>query len=253
MTTIDTSFALVPATNILDDVTQLETSTLDHQRIYVIRHGQSQFNVPDATSGIQQTSGKSHKVPLTTLGEKQASALGVKLHNKFSKEGKFVILSSTALRAQTTADFVLKQMEKDRNIIRGGSYEGFCELGQGTWEGKPKDAAYEAALKPWKQLSAEKKFIVEKISTGESYHEVAKRFQLDLESAIKKYPEHTIIIVAHYAAMNAIALQLSDRIGELSSEAKTPLPEVLLHNCDLLALEVASDVIRTTAHIKSKV
>lgn len=253
---IATNFLLAPVNLPLDDIHQLEASDSKTTRIYLIRHGESAFNQPDS-NGMKFTSGRSHSIELTDKGREQATNLGLKLVERLSKDAPIVILSSTAVRAQETANRLFDELKLYYSIERGDSYENLCELGQGDWEGKPKDARYDNAMKIWEDLSAKEKFTFPKISTGESYSEVAARFLTDLKEIIKCNPNKTILITTHYAAMNALALQLSGFVNELSEEHSTPLPTVSFHNCDMLLLELpAGDAIKQAKvqmHIKSEV
>src|SRR5206468_2402206 len=77
------------------------------QHLYVIRHGESVFNVPDA-NGIKYISGESNHVPLTELGKDEARKLAQVLSKKIAKDQKIVICSSTARRAIETADIIFE-------------------------------------------------------------------------------------------------------------------------------------------------
>lgn len=251
-----TTFLLAPVEVSLDTTQQLKASDSHTTRVYIVRHGESAFNVPDA-NGINYTTGKSLTVPLTEKGQKQADLVGTKIANKLSKDSQVVVLSSTALRAQDTADRIFNALKANYKVERGESDENFCELGHGKWEGLPKDEAYKKAFKIWEDLPAKDKYVYPKLSTGETPYEVAERFYVGFEKALRQHPNKTIIITSHYAAMNALALKLSGYIGELSSEPASPLPSIHLENCDILLLEVeeGAPAIQTEVkmHIKAKV
>lgn len=231
------SILLAPTTSKIEQISQLKPSDEEIQRIYFVRHGESLFNQPDA-NGIRYTSGKSLTIPLTDNGQEQASELGKILAKKISYKNPIVILSSTALRAKQTAQCLFEEVKNSHAVEMGDGYEGLCELGQGNWEGKPKNAEWEEALAEWESLSATDKFSHAKVETGESYELVAKRAFEDLQKIIERYPHRTLIIVSHYATLNAIALQMSGQVGELSPEPGAKLPSINLENCDLLLVEV---------------
>ncbi|HXF28294.1 MAG TPA: phosphoglycerate mutase family protein, partial [Chlamydiales bacterium] len=105
------------------------------QRIYVIRHGQSVFNVPDA-NGIQYISGESNPIPLTEIGKSEAREIATALSKKIAKGEKIVICSSTARRAQETADIIFDTLCKEFECQRteNESYPDICEGKNGEWE-----------------------------------------------------------------------------------------------------------------------
>ncbi|MBA2369386.1 MAG: histidine phosphatase family protein [Candidatus Protochlamydia sp.] len=241
----------------LDKVTQLEGTTSTMTRIYLVRHGESLFNQPDA-NGIKYTSGKSHSIPLSEIGKGQATEMGIKLAGKFSRDDQFVIYSSTALRAQDTADRIFNELRQCYAIERGNSNEHLCELGQGSREGKPKDAEYDEATKIWDSLSAKEKFVCPKVITGESFSEVGDRMIEGLQQVLlDASPHKTLLVTTHYAAMNALAIKLSCTIDQLSDQPSTPLPSINLHNCDMILLELPKgsqmSEAKVRVHFKSEV
>jgi broad specificity phosphatase PhoE len=251
---VASSLLIAPVEVSLNELSFLEVSNSETIYIYLVRHGESAFNQPDS-NGIKYTSGISLSVPLTITGREQATLVGEKLKSKFPYDAPLMILSSTAFRAQETADLIFTELSNQHMIERGGSYSGLCELGQGEWEGKPKDAKYEDALGIWEDLSAKDKMTFPKISTGESYAEVGERFINDLSKIVNHHPNKTLIITSHYAAMNAISLRLSGIENELSEEPVTKLPNISLHNCDIIQIKLLHDkpvaTAKVQAHIKS--
>lgn len=225
-----------PAECSLSNLSQLPSSDPQTTRVYLIRHGESAFNVADA-NGIKMNSGIGLTVPLTDKGKSQAVEAGQLLNGKLQSEGAYVIVSSTALRAQQTADLIFEQLSMTHVVSRGGNFDGFCELGLGKWEGQPKNDVYEEALKEWEHMSAKDKFTYPKVSTGESFAEVAERGYADLERVIKENPGKTIIIATHYQAMNALFLKFNTDVDTYSIEPATPLPSLAFDNCDLVKIE----------------
>ena len=232
------SILLAPQSELLDEITSLKVSDEDTTRIYLIRHGESVFNAPDA-NGMKYTSGKSLAIPLTEKGLKQASKLGEILVNKFPKDSSLAILSSTAIRAQQTADRIFEGLKEHYPAIRGiNAYENLCEVAQGDWDGKPKDALFNQVIEPWERLSAKDKFTIPKFEKGESFQDGASRFLLGLQEAIDQHPNKTLLIIAHCGAMSALALQLNPHFEQLSEQPGTPMPTIPFSNCDLLMLEL---------------
>lgn len=229
------SLFLAPIDLSLNEISQFEVPAQNTTRIYLVRHGQSAFNVADE-NGVFYTSGKGLSVPLTQDGRQQATNLGKKLVGKLPNV-EYVILSSTAVRAQDTANLIFDELKSHYSIQRGESYDEFCELDKGIWEGKPKDAEYNVAMGVWKALSAKEKFSFPVTSTAESYNEVGIRFLAGLQKVTNIYQNKTIILATHNAAMNALAFHLSGRLDELSEEPASPFPSPVLGNCDMLVVE----------------
>jgi broad specificity phosphatase PhoE len=255
-TLLATTVLLAPIEVPLDTLSQLEITTSKSTYIYLVRHGESIFNRPNA-EGVRLVSGRSLSIPLTAKGEKQATALGAKLVEKLPKNAPIAILSSTALRAQQTADRLVKELMFKDCVERGSSYENLSEVSHGRFEGKPKDVAYDNAMKHWESLSAKEKFSFSTIDHGESYQEAAMRALPVLQQIVSRYPNKTLFVTTHKGTMNAIAIQLSGSLHELSQEPFTPLPTLHIENCDILLIELPEgktiDQAKVKMHIKSGV
>lgn len=252
---IASSLLLCPFEVNIDELHQVEISPENHTILFV-RHGESALNVRDA-NGILYVSGKSPAIPLTENGQRQADELGKKLKTKLEKYKKYIILSSTAKRAQDTADRIFEQLKDDFAIERGECFDNLQERSQGIWEGKPRDSSYNEMIAKWEKLSAKDKFYTPQLSTGETNHEVALRAFSDLSKIMELHPNVTIILVSHYATLNAMALNWSHQIEQLSEEPETPLPKIVFNNCDILKVEVPQngtiEDAKVTMHIKTRV
>jgi broad specificity phosphatase PhoE len=214
-----------------------------------VRHGESLFNLPDE-NGITYSSGKGISVPLTEKGRQQAKDLGNKLIGKLSPDTSYSIFSSTAIRAQDTADLLFTELTPYYSIERKESYEELCELSRGKWEGKPKDDEFNNDAKVWQALSSKEKFYFPVSSTGESYDEVGTRFLSGLKKITDEHQNKTIFIATHNAAINALAFKLNGKIDELSEVPSTPFPATLMGNCDILAIELEAGAPIEQARIK---
>ncbi len=202
--------------------------------IYLVRHGESLFNV-HKVNGVLLTSGKSEKIPLTEKGQQQAVELGMQLAKKIPTGTEIVICSSTALRAQKTADLMLQVLSPYFQCERGKSYEGLLELGQGIYEGLPKNAAYISEVNKWKKLSAAEKIITPKVQTGESFSQVSQRALSALQDIIHEHKGKMIFVVTHNAAMVSLTYHwYGYNNSKLSQEPGTQLPSLEFKNCDLL-------------------
>jgi broad specificity phosphatase PhoE len=230
------SLCLSPVEPFLEDIAQLQLSSAETTRIYFVRHGESIFNVLDA-NGFKTVSGRSLEIPLTDQGVAQAKYLGKELNQKLPSEGSFAMISSTALRAQHTADLIFEQLQQTHEIERSADTHNFCELGHPGWEGTPKDEKYEQIIAFWDKLSSRDKFLHPKMPGGEHFQEVAQRVLSGLEQVVEEYAEKTILVVSHAAALNALAMQLNGGVSALSEDPGSPLPSINLNNCSLLQIE----------------
>ncbi len=234
---------LADALVLTQPLTQIESiesrSPQGDRLLYVIRHGESALNVLDPDSGLMLTSGKGLTIPLTQKGKDQASRLGNELLGRIKEGSEIVICSSTALRAQQTAHEIFHILNEKNRCELDINYDGLCELGQGKWEGLPKDAKYKEEINKWEERSAFDKIIHPKIITGESFQDVTDRLLPDLQTIVQKYPSKIILVVSHHAAMNAMAIKVNR--PELSKEPKSKLPLLELENCDMVVMKLPQD------------
>lgn len=208
------------------------------QEIYLVRHGESFLNV-HKVDGMFLTSGKSEKIPLTEKGEQQALALGMELAKKIPAGTEIVICSSTAIRAQKTADLLFQELSRFYKCERGQSYEGLLELSQGKFEGLPKNAEYIDEVNKWAALSAADKWRTPKVPTGESFSEVSQRAFLALEEIIKEYRGKMVFVVTHNVTMISLTyLWWGYTPFNLSQIPGSKLPMLEFKNCDLLQISI---------------
>lgn len=216
----------------LDDLPVLEGSTPEIQRIYLIRHGQSALNLPDA-DGVRRAQGASLHVELTPLGAAQAQKLQDKLIPRI-QHLDLKLISSNAKRALQTIEVFSKHFKQNVDI-----YPGLRELGSGQWEGQRKEAAYNTAYKIWHSLSPRDKFNAPKMPGGESPLQVVKRAICDLDNAIQSAAGKTILGVGHDMTSNALYNYLNNKIENLSTEPGQEMPHINIGNCDIILIEVA--------------
>ncbi len=156
--------------------------------------------------------------------------MGKKLLPKIEEGSQIVICSSTALRAQQTAQEIFHALCYNFNCTLDLTYDGLCELGQGRWEGLPKDQEYKEELKKWEERSPFDKVMLPKVFTGESYHGVGERCRRDLQTIYNKHAGKIIFVVSHNAAMNAMRININqDQFSLISYQ-----------NCDLMTLDISS-------------
>jgi len=138
--------------------------------LYLIRHAESIFNVNSA-----YISGRSNYAPLSKKGEFQSELLGNRFVNENLKFAK--IYSSIAVRANKTAEISCKKAGFLDEIILS---DRIVELGQGDWEGEPRDEIYTEEI--LKKINSDRWNF--KAPNGESQKEVEERMLFFIENEI---------------------------------------------------------------------
>jgi broad specificity phosphatase PhoE len=262
----------VDATIDLHELKQLEGSTQDVTTIILIRHGQSEYNVPVLIRGkdgverkVMLVQGASLEVPLTELGQKQAHDLLGKLKGKFEHLNLHLV-TSNAVRAQKTMEVFENYLEQKASIE-----PDLREIGSPAWEGQSKEEdnkEYKTQYSKWSKLSPQDQFVTEKLPPldgnpdlkGESPNDVAIRAIAALDKAIKVsraldeaekvVTPTTILCTSHDGTMNFLALKImymikgeqeqdgADRKPALSNNPADKPPYVDVENCDILVIKV---------------
>jgi len=164
---------------------------LSSKKIYLIRHGQTDFNL----SGIVQGSGIDS--PLNALGVQQAgSFFNMYQHISFDK-----VYTSTLQRSvQSVTSFI------DKGITHE-AYEGLNEINWGSKEGTKitpdEDDYYRWLLKQWQSNE-----ISLRIDGGESPEDVAVRQRVVIKTILDRDEEQTILICMHGRAIRVLLCQL---------------------------------------------
>lgn len=161
------------------------------KKIYLIRHGQTEFNL----NGIVQGSGIDSS--LNAFGVEQASSFyNTYQHISFDK-----VYTSTLKRSvQSVSPFI------DKGIVHE-SYEGLNEINWGNKEGtkitQEEDDYYRWLLKQWQNNK-----ISLRIEGGESPEDVAARQRSVLNTILNRAEEQTILICMHGRAIRVLLCQL---------------------------------------------
>lgn len=164
---------------------------MSSKKIYIIRHGQTDFNL----QGIVQGSGVDSS--LNAMGRAQAQAFF-----ETYRAVSFDKIYTSALRrtTQTVQEFI-------RLGIPHESLSGLNEISWGSNEGQKitpeEDAYYHWMMKQWEDGNTSLR-----IQGGESPEEVAARQQLVLERIYHHGPEETLLICMHGRAMRILLCQL---------------------------------------------
>lgn len=161
------------------------------KKIYIVRHGQTDFNL----KGIVQGSGVDSS--LNNLGRLQAQAF----HEQY-KNIPFDKIYTSALRrtVETMKPF----------IDMGIPYESLAGLNEISWGNKEgqtitvdEDAYYHWMLKQWQEGRTDLK-----IDGGESPQEVAARQQGAIQHILQKTDEETVLVCMHGRAIRILLCNL---------------------------------------------
>lgn len=151
--------------------------------IYLVRHGQTEFNAAGRWQGQVDS-------PLTSLGLTQA-ALVAELLYTFVKNNDVAIFSSPLGRAYTTATIIADKLNKRDNIIVDSR---LMEIGMGAWDGLT-DFEIESEW-PNARNGLERDEWFFHSPDGETYEIMSKRVGTALND-IKNHSAQTKIIVSH--------------------------------------------------------
>ena len=141
--------------------------------VYLVRHAQSLANAL-----TEDLIGQDNDTPLTKLGVNQAEKLG----SRFSNQGIIFdeIISSTYLRAKTTAEIVAIIAKYKKPITMT---EALVEYNPGLWKGR-KRAEIHADEKTVRAMSYQNMGFLFPGDHGESYHKVERRAATFIENHI---------------------------------------------------------------------
>lgn len=161
-------------------------------KIYLIRHGQSEWNVLNKIQGQVNTE-------LTELGKKQGQAIA----NRLMNSNIDFIYSSDLNRALDTAKIIAEKINKPLVIN-----ESLREINFGVWEGLTgielrKD--YKEEQKTWRK-SPEKLIL----PGAESLEVLSERVMKWMNSILKENCGKDIAIVSHSATLKIMLLGLLD-------------------------------------------
>jgi len=161
------------------------------KKIYIIRHGQTDFNL----KGIVQGSGVDSS--LNDKGRAQALAFyQAYQHVSFDK----VYISALKRTKESVDNFIMQGIPYE-------SLAGLNEISWGTKEGqtitREEDAYYHWMLNQWRLGNTK-----ERIEGGESPDDVTKRQAEALNHILKQTDEQTILICMHGRAMRILLCRL---------------------------------------------
>jgi len=158
-------------------------------KLYLVRHGESAWNVKHLYTGRTD-------VPLSELGERQAERLG----DKLSTWDIQAIYASPLQRAQQTARPAAEL--KGLPLRLDSRLE---EIHHGAWEGNPANVIREQFADEYLVWRTQPHRV--KMPDGESLEDVALRVASLLQDILSEHADGNIVIVSHDAVLRVIVMQ----------------------------------------------
>ncbi len=217
--------------------------------IWLVRHGQSQGNVIRNAAEVDQAEefvlgSRDADVPLSDLGERQATALGLWLAEQPPDRRPTAVLSSPYVRARQTAAHVLTAARAAVGRLPVEIDERLRDREMGEWDGLT-----------WRGIVARHPEEAERARLvgryyhrppgGESWADIALRLRSLLGDVARDLPRERVLIVSH-----DITSQLVRAIVDGLDEQATV---DLVHrnpyaNCGLTSYELGPDGYQLTAY-----
>lgn len=155
-------------------------------KVYVVRHGETDYNLQRRYTGRVD-------VPLNETGEAQAREAAMALRDRSID----VILSSPLLRARQTAAAIAKELRLSVQLV-----DEFVERNEGVLEGLTVEEV--ERLHPDMRGPEVRRDWHHAPAGGESLHDVDARVRRGLFRAMAEWPDHNILVVAHYVVARMI-------------------------------------------------
>ena len=186
-------------------------------KLYLLRHGQSEWNILNKVQGQQNTA-------LTEKGIEQAQKAAIRL----IKENIDVIYSSDLKRAYQTAEVIGDKLSLEVNTLCG-----IREMNFGTWEGLPIETIERDHLdhyKTWRTAPHEITFV-----DGENLAKVQERALAAVNKIISETSHKNILLVSHGTAIKSLILDLSNSFckSDLFNTFMISLCEFSSINCNI--------------------
>lgn len=156
-------------------------------RVYLIRHGETEWNTTMKFQGITD-------IPLSEHGRQQAVSLGVRLAGL--KLDAFY--ASDLIRAYETAEII-----SNHHGMPVKTVPGLREMNFGAWEGLTNTELmvhYASEIKQW----LDNPFSV-KIPGGETYSELIDRSVNSIKEILARHSDGQVVVVSHGGPIRSIA------------------------------------------------
>ena len=164
--------------------------------LYLIRHGQTEWNIKDQMQGSQNS-------PLTEEG-----VLGAKVTGNYLKNVPFIqAYSSNQQRAMETRDYIINE---NVNLIPTAELQDLCEMDFGIWEGKHVPTLKKTFPEFNTYLTDPANFDAS-VNKGENYQQVLARMERALNTIIENTKQDTgnILVVSHGTVLRILLCVLN--------------------------------------------
>ncbi|WMM26500.1 histidine phosphatase family protein [Tissierella sp. MB52-C2] len=199
-------------------------------KIFLIRHGQSEWNKLNKIQGQKNTI-------LTELGEKQAAHMG----NRLIEENIDIIYSSDLKRAYDTAKIISNIINKP--LI---SSEAIREINFGQWEGLNTEELQEKYKNQYRTWTKEPDKL--NMDGAETLEDLKHRGMKYIENIVKENQNKNIAIVSHGVMLKVIILGL---LGvEMSHYKNISLNNVSLSIVECRTYNNVLTLLNDTSHLK---
>jgi broad specificity phosphatase PhoE len=197
-------------------------------KIYLVRHGQSLFNIQGLISG--------HSDPeLTDYGRKQAAAS----RQLLSQVNLDAAYSSDLVRAVETAEIIYgKKLPEDNKIA------SLRERNFGLLDGKPNEH-WDEHYKVFEALPDADKWHHRSVEGMETDHELAARWQEALAAIAKRHTGGNILVVGHGSSIRTLLI----KIGYATHST---LPRGSVDNADVVEIDFNDGKFQVVQILKPK-
>ena len=151
--------------------------------LYVVRHGESEYNVQGKWGGLQTT-------PLTAKGLEQAKLAATQLPDIDFE----IIVASSMMRTRQTA-----QVIQEKTHLPLIFSDEFVERNIGVYDGLTKKEIIEKYPDLWERDCIKK--LDDAPTDGETYGQLYARVTAALQKLKADYPDKNVILVAHFFAI----------------------------------------------------
>ncbi|CAI6087062.1 histidine phosphatase family protein [Cohnella sp. JJ-181] len=186
--------------------------------IYLVRHGETAWNVEHRMQGHQDSS-------LTELGVQQALWLGERLR----KELPHVIYTSSSNRAYRTAELI-----KQENDIAINTSDELKEINLGLWEGKTQAFIKENYSDQFENFWNDPESYIP--YGGETFKQVEHRAISKLSEILSLHQGKRVLIVTHTVVVKLLMADFENRL--LKDLWKPPF----IHPVSLCHIHLANDL-----------
>lgn len=200
-------------------------------KIYLTRHGQTDWNVQRIIQGSVDTD-------LNETGYKQAQELGERLSHDELDIHK--IYSSNKKRASETARAVSEILN-----VEMVSIEGIEEIHLGDWEGKTFEQIQQDNVKQYRYWYENRRYT--QSPNGESYQQLMERF-LPALVRIAKIHDEDVLVVSHGGVLMCLQCLIHDVPFELMTDFRVPNTELIAIDGNEL-ITLYKRFLRTSLHL----